>query len=398
VLEDPEFDVVPPVRRLSIDGVPLYDAVTSAAKKALVGVRYVTKGPKVVWFDPDFVGYQNAIDAALPGTVNLFTSMTRDDKKIMVLAFSDRNPGRYYLFDVEKGTLTPMAARMPWIDPEKMAPMHSVQYVARDGLKISAYLTIPLGHPPKNLPLVIMPHGGPWVRDSWEFDPLVQLLANRGYAVLQMNYRGSSGYGEDFADKGDRQIGKGIQDDIEDATRWALKKGLAEPGRIAIVGASYGGYSALFALGKTPELYKCGISIAGVTDWMDILKSRDDEDYSISYEHWVEQLGDPKADAERMRAISPLTFAAEIKAPVLIIQGEDDRIVPEKQARRMISALEKAGQKPESLFLPEEGHNFAGQKGRIQMFKKIESFLLKHLGPGVTPVVPPAAAKMPAKT
>lgn len=189
----------------------------------------------------------------------------------------------------------------------------------------------------------MLPHGGPWARDVWVFDPLVQFLANRGYAVLQMNYRGSIGYGREFSERARREIGRGIQNDIEDATRWAIDKGVADPQRVAILGASYGGYSTLFALGKNPELYRCGISIAGVSDWMEIMRGKSTDEYKLSYEHWVEQIGDPKVDHDFMESISPVTFADKITAPLLIIQGKEDRVVPPKQARLMISALEKAG-------------------------------------------------------
>lgn len=392
LLEDPEFDVVPESGVVpAVDGVSMYQLIFSRRKKALVGIRYLTEGPRVNWLDPEFAAYQQAIDEALPNRVNVFTSRTEDDGKIMVLSFADVDPGRYYLFDVKNHTLGPVGKRMPWIKPEQMAPMGLISYQARDGLKIHGYLTVPLGHKPKNLPLIVMPHGGPWARDVWDFDPFVQFLANRGYAVLQMNYRGSIGYGREFSEKARREIGRGIQNDIEDGTRWAIARGIADPSRIAILGGSYGGYSALFALGKTPDIYRCGISIAGVSDWLSIIKGRTDEEYRLAYEHWVEQIGDPKEDHDFLASVSPVNFADKIVAPVFIIQGKDDRVVPPKQAKLMISALEKAGHKPEKLFLSDTGHGFTSERGRVEGFKRIEAFLLEHLGPGVTPVMPTEA-------
>jgi len=297
--------------------------------------------------------------------------------------YSDQNPGEYYLADTEKHTFNLVARRMSWIKPPQMAPMLTVKYQARDGLLIHGFLTVPVGHERKNLPLVVMPHGGPWVRDVWGYDPLVQLLANRGYAVLQMNYRGSPGYGEELYANARRQIGRQIQDDIEDATRWAIKAGVADAQRIAIFGGSYGGYSALFALGHNPELYRCGISFAGVTDWPAIYSNSDATEYKESRRYWRDQIGDPDTDGEFLKEISPVNFADRIGAPVLLIQGREDHRVPPDQARRMIAALEKVGRKPESLFVAGVGHSLGREKNRIEIFKSITAFLEKQLGPGV---------------
>jgi len=380
--DDADYDIVPDGYTPRVDGIPLAGPWESERTHTLAGVRYVTDGPRVRWFDAGFEACQRDIDGALRGTVNMIVGGTRDEQQLLVLAFSARDPGKYYLFDVAKRKLRLVFACAEWIDPALMAEMFPIKYQARDGLLIHGYLTLPPGLPQKNLPLVVMPHGGPWVRDVWRYDALVQLLANRGYAVLQMNYRGSLGYGRDFSDKGKKQVGRSIQDDIEDGTRWAIAKGIADPARVAIVGASYGGFSALFALGHNPELYRCGVSIAGVTDWPDIIKGRDDDEYRLAYLHWVEQIGDPKNDAEFLKAISPVNYADKIAAPVLIIQGKDDRTVPPKQARAMVTALEKAGRKPESLFVSREGHGFAGQKARLEEFKRIDEFLARHLAAG----------------
>jgi dipeptidyl aminopeptidase/acylaminoacyl peptidase len=240
---------------------------------------------------------------------------------------------------------------------------------------------LPNRRPAKELPLIVMPHGGPWVRDVWGFDPLVQLLANRGYAVLQMNYRGSPGFGAEFSRIAKHEIGRGIQDDIEDGARWAIAQHLADPKRVAIVGISYGGYSALFGLAKSPGLYRCGISIAGVTDWLGIIKGKTSGEYKFAYQHWVEQIGDPRNDAEFLRSISPIDFAGQIKAPLLVVQGKEDHTVPPKQARLLIAAMEKAGRPPESLFLSGEGHFPTHEKSRVELFKHIEEFLARNLGP-----------------
>jgi dipeptidyl aminopeptidase/acylaminoacyl peptidase len=221
------------------------------------------------------------------------------------------------------------------------------------------------------------------VRDTWGFHPLVQLLANRGYAVLQMDYRGSTGYGHELYLNAKREIGGKIQDDIEDATRWAIQVGVADPKRIAIMGASYGGYSALFALGHNPELYRCGISMAGVTDWPAIYEDSDVADDKTAKKYWRDQIGDPEKDKINLREISPVNFADKITAPVLIIQGKRDQRVPQSQAKRMIEALEKVGRKPESLFLADVGHEYGNEQKRIETYKALVAFLEKNLGAGV---------------
>jgi acetyl esterase/lipase len=389
LVDDPDYDVAP-VEGLvpQFDGIPLDQRIFSTRKQALVGVYYLTEGPHARWLDSEFAGYQEDIDAALPQTINLITGHTRDDKRLLVLAFSDKNPGAYYLFDTTSHTLIRVGARMGWIKPESMAAMHPIAYRARDGQLIHGYLTLPVSRQDKNLPMVVMPHGDPWVRDVWGFDPLVQLLANRGYAVLQMNYRGSPGYGEDFYEKARHEIGRGIQDDIEDGTRWAIAKGLADPRRVAIAGSGYGGYSALFALGHTQDLYRCGISIAGVTDWLSIIK--DGQTNSVidkfTYTYWAPRVDDPQSDEEFLKSISPVNFADEITAPLLIIQGKDDRMVQPIQAHRMIDALKEAGHPPESLFVADEGHGFTKEEDCVKEYKAIEAFLLKNLGPGAPPL------------
>ena len=397
LLEDSTYDIVSETFTPTFDGVSLGRAFYSRKKQTLVGIYYLTNGPHVKWFDPDYAGYQGAIDSALPGTVNLIVNSTRDETRLLVLAFSDRDPGTYYLFDTTTGKLARISPRMPWIKPELMARTFPIYYSARDGQVIHGYFTLPPGRPHTNLPLIVMPHGGPWVRDVWGFDPLVQFLASRGYAVLQMNYRGSPGYGNDFYKKARHEIGRGIQDDIEDGARWAIAKKLADPEHIAIVGASYGGYSALFALGHNPDLYRCGISISGVTDWYALIQDRDDPETKFAYQYWVQQIGDPRNDAEFLKSISPVNFADKITAPLLIIQGDEDRIVPSKQAHAMIRALEKAGHRPKSLFMSHEGHGLSLEADRVKAFKAIEAFLLKNLGPGAPPAEP-AKAEAPAAT
>jgi len=385
VFSDPEYDVIPEGGASSFDGIRLVRPVFSEKKNALVGIWYLRDGPRVQWFDKEFAVFQQAIDRVMPNTVNLFVDGSRDEKRILFLCYSDRDPGTYCLLDVDKRSIRPVGKRIPQIRPDDMARMYPIQYHARDGLLIHGYLTVPVGYQTKHLPLVVLPHGGPRVRDVWGFDPLVQFLANRGYAVLQMNYRGSPGYGQEFYNKGRQKVGAEIQNDIEDATRWAVAKGVADPEHIAIVGESYGGYSAMFALGHNPGLYKCGVSIAGVTDWLDLFHNLDEDMYKFARETWKENIGDPVTDEAVLKSISPVNFADKITAPLLLIQGEADLTVPPDQAKAMIKAMEKAGQKPESLFLADEGHSLASAAARRESFRTIELFLEKHLGAGLPP-------------
>lgn len=383
MLSDPEYDMFSPRFTPTINGISLAGPVVSRHRRRMVGIRYYEEAPRVKWLDEDYAKYQAAADRTMPDAVNVLVNESLDGKRLLWLGFSDQDPGMFFMLDLEKKAVVPVGTVRPWIKPAQMAPMLSIKYAARDGLVIRGYLTVPVGHQPKGLPLVVMPHGGPWVRDVWGYNPLVQLLANRGYAVLQLNYRGSTGYGDELYQQARREIGGKIQDDIEDGTRWAIAAGVADPQRIAIMGGSYGGFSTLFALGHNPDLYRCGISSFGVTDWLAFLDDSDIAEYKSASRHWREQLGDPEKDRERLRTVSPVNFADKITAPVFIIQGRQDQRVPHDQAKRMIAALEKAGRAPETLIMSGMGHNYGNEKQRTEIYTRMVAFLEKHLGPGV---------------
>lgn len=384
VVSDPVYDTLGGSYRPSYSGLPLTRPLFSEAQQRLIGIAYVAVAPRVHWLDPEFARIQAAVDRSLPHTVNLLVNASRDDQRLLFLSYSDRQPGIYHLLDRRERTFKPVGQAMDWIDPARMSPMHAIHYPARDGTTIHGYLTVPVGHEPRDLPLIVLPHGGPWVRDVWGFDPLVQLIASRGYAVLQMNYRGSRGYGSAFEMLGQQQVGRGIQTDIEDAAHWAVAAGVADPARLAIAGASYGGYSALFALGQSAGLYRCGISLNGVTDWLEIFgRSARDPAFAFARRHWTTQIGDPTEDEDFLRAISPVNFAAKITAPVLIIQARDDRTVPAAQARMMSAALAQAGHPTEVVYLREGGHSLATERVRLEAYTALVDFLEQHLGPGV---------------
>lgn len=384
LVSDPVYDTLGGGFSPGFNGVGLARPIFSEAQGHLVGISYVTDVPHVKWFDKEYAHIQAAVDHSLPDHVNILVNESTDGRRMLYLSFSDRDPGTYHLLDRDARTFKPIGNCMDWLKPSEMSPMYAVHYAARDGTEIQGYLTVPRGHKPAGLPLVVLPHGGPSWRDLWGFDPLVQLIASRGYAVLQMNYRGSRGYGADFEELGRRQVGRAIQTDIEDATRWAIAAGVADPKRIAIAGGSYGGYSALYALGQSPGLYRCGISLEGVTDWFDLLdKSSRDPLMVFARKHWEKSIGDPDQDEAFLRSISPVYFADKITEPTLIIQTKDDRIVPQSQARKMADAMDAAGHPAELLMLDEGNHNISDERARTKAFTEIAEFLDKHLGPGV---------------
>lgn len=359
------------------------EAIFSPKFRRLLGVRYVSESPRQYWFEPELAQLQKDIDAAHPGLVNLIVSMDHDMRTMLVFSFSARESGYYTLIEPATRRSRLLAATRPWLKPEAMADMFPVKCKARDGLELNGYLTLPPGRGQKNLPMVVLVHGGPYgVRDEWGFDPLGQFLANRGYAVLQVNYRGSGGYGDEFYLKGRHQIGAQIEDDVEDMTRWAVKQGFADPHRLAIMGASYGGYSTLMALARTPELFRCGVACMAVTNWESLFKDLEEEDFRDAIRWWRVQIGDMESAAERQRlaTVSPINLAAQIKAPLFIMHGEDDVTVPVRQARAMVAALKKVGRPPETMFLEEVGHEWPHDKKGAEFLTKLEKFLAQHLG------------------
>lgn len=380
ILSDETYDTVPDGKVPTFAEIHLAAPILSSKDNHLLGMRYLTESPRIRWFDEHFAKIQKSIDLALPETVNIFVDASKDQTRMVFLAMSDVQPGIYYLLDQREKNLKVIGARMPWLDPKTLSPMHPIQYTARDGTGIHGYLTLPLGQEPKSLPLIVMPHGGPWVRDTWGFDPIVQLLANRGYAVLQMNYRGSIGYGSAFRMAGSKEIGGKIQTDIEDAARWAINIGLANPQRLAIVGMSYGGYSALFAAGDTPDLYKCAISISGVSDWTAMFQNDQTRpEYRQASDFWKKEIGDPELDEQTFQRISPYYFAEKIKIPVLFIHGKEDSTVPINQAKQMAKLLKKQGNVAQELYLGWEAHGLRKQRSREKAYAEIISFLEKYL-------------------
>ena len=351
-------------------------------KEGVRGVRYNADRIGTAWFDETLAALQSAVDKALPGNVNLL-NWSLDRKLILINSFSDVSPGSFYLLNRGSGKMEWLADHRPWIDPKTQSPMQAVRYKARDGLEIPAYLTIPRGSSGKNLPMVVMVHGGPWIDgDSWFWHPEVQFLASRGYVVLQPNFRGTTRYGWKHFSSSFHQWGLAMQDDVTDGVRWAIDQGIADKDRVCIYGASYGGYATMMGLAKDPDLYKCGIDYVGVTDlpllytasWSDSFWS-DFAMYSLK-----SRVGDLDKDLDRIKAVSPVELAARIKAPVLMAYGSADvRVVPE-HGTRMRSALEKTGAKPEWILAIGEGHGFRDLENEKMFYGAMERFLDKYIG------------------
>lgn len=352
--------------------------VTDLADNSVIGVRVESDRPEYHWIDAEDPAARlyRMLQRAFPGKAVEITSVTADGKLAVVFVYSDVNPGDYYLFDVENKHADYLRATRSWVDPRLMRPKEPVTLAARDGLTLHGYLTRPRdGDGP--FPLVVLPHGGPHgVRDRWDFDWEVQLLANRGYAVLQVNYRGSGGYGIDFLEAGYGEWGGLMQDDLTDATRWAIEQGITEADSICIYGASYGAYAALMGAVREPDLYRCAIGHAGVYDLELMFEAGDTQRWQIGQAFLETYLGE---DPELLRKRSPVYNAERIQAPVLLIHGKEDWRADFEHAVRMRDALEDAGKSVEWLALRGEGHGIYNQETRREVYGKLLGFLDRYL-------------------
>lgn len=317
-----------------------------------------------------------ALAANFPGELAYFSSFTRDGKRAIVTVQSDRDPGRYYIFDLATHQAHAFIRSASWIDPDHMHVMEPIELKARDGLSLHGYITLPTG--PKPYPLVVLPHGGPsQVFDQWEFDPEVQMLAAHGYAVLQVNYRGSDGYGAWFQQLNVRQWGLKMQDDLTDATHWTIDQGYTTAQHVCIYGASYGGYAALEGAVREPDLYKCAIGYSGTYDLRVQEDKSDAKDKRRTEQALEAVLG---TDREDLLARSPLSGVDRIKANVLLIHGKEDRRTPYENFKEMTSALNKAGKHYDTLVMSHEGHGFFDPDHLRAAYQKILDFLDKNIG------------------
>lgn len=344
----------------------------------LLAAFYTDDRDRAVWFEPKLKSLYARLEKAIPDQHVWIVSRADDDSRMLVWAGNEANPGQTFLFDAAKRSLDSFSAELPDLDRSLTASPKPIRYTARDGTAINGYLTLPRGRPAKKLPLIVMPHGGPYgVRDKLEFDSTVQLLANRGYAVIQPNYRGSGGYGESFAELGAGQIGRAMQDDLDDAMDWAVKEGIADPARVCMVGASYGGYAALWAAIRNPERYRCAVSFAGVTDWKKQLKYDANFFTRKGAKSWRTRIQGEDANFD-LDLVSPVAQIARLTRPVLVTHGEDDSNVPFKQFLLLRDAATKAGKPIETLTFAGEGHGFADDANEARYLDAIEAFLAKH--------------------
>ena len=314
-----------------------------------------------------------------------------DGTKMLFRAYSDRDPGSYYLLDSAKGKLKRVTAMRPWIKPEQMGERRPIAFKARDGRPIYGFLTLPPGREARNLPVVVLPHGGPFfVRDNWEWDAEPQLLASRGYAVLQVNFRGSAGYGASHVEAGRKNWGKEMINDVADGLRFAVQQGFVDAKRACIYGGSYGGYAALMSAVREPDAYKCVITFAGIYD-IPSYKRRTDIGESFSGDDFMAQTMGDTPEVEREQ--SPSTYIDKLKAPVMIVHGEEDKRVPFDQSKQLRSALEKRGIPYEWLSKAREEHGFYSEDNRVEFYDKMLAFLEKNLGPGAPVQAEPKARK-----
>jgi dipeptidyl aminopeptidase/acylaminoacyl peptidase len=345
----------------------------------LTGAFYVGEKLERVFFDERLRNRQLEVARQLPGRVIDFVSASRAGTEFIVKAWSDRDPGTFYHYREASQQLTKLGAVAPWIDPEQLASIKPVSYRSRDGLTLHGYLTRPKGAPSGPLPTLVVVHGGPWARDQWRADPEVQFLANRGYAVLQINFRGSIGYGRNHVEAGFKQWGRAMQDDITDGVRWLIDQKIADPKRVGIYGISYGGYATLCGLAFTPELYRCGIDDSGVSDigdWLNALPPAAEAGRAMLYT----MVGHPDTDRDALAAVSPLRHVDRITAPLLIAHGGNDPRVKKTHAEQIVAALTARGREVEYLAKANEGHSFHLEENKMEFYRRAERFLAKNLG------------------
>jgi dienelactone hydrolase len=354
--------------------VDVDDAILWPADGRIVGFQYASDKFYSHYFDPTAKAIDETLRKLLPDTSNHIVHGSRDGKRFIIHAFSDVKPSRYYLLDIGANKLFAIGSAKPQFEDAALAPMKPIVVKTADGVSIPGYLTLPVGKEPKNLRAVVYPHGGPYARDHWGYDEVVQMMASRGYAVLQLNFRGSTGYGEEWHDAGWRGWGTVMHDDITAGARWLISEGIADPKRMCIVGWSYGGYAELLGVVKEPELYRCAASIAGVSD-----VTRLSRDFGRFYGGRVainESLG---TNRRELAEVSPLKQAQRIKVPVLQVHGDDDVQVLVDHSKNMARELNRAGIRNELVLIRDGDHALSRADWRLTLFTKLEKFLAQNL-------------------
>ncbi|HNY15378.1 MAG TPA: S9 family peptidase [Bacteroidales bacterium] len=355
--------------------------VYSRARKVLTAARYTSWKRERFFFDSEFETMMNDLKSKLGDLEFDLVSNNKAEDKFLVLANSDKSLGTYYLYDKRSGILEKISDITPWLDPEEMATMNPVEYASRDGLTIHGYLTLPKGYTmenAKNLPVVVNPHGGPWYRNQWGFNPEVQFLANRGYAVFQMNFRGSTGYGRKFWEASFKEWGRAMQDDITDGVNWLIDKGIADKERIAIYGASYGGYATLAGITKTPDLYAAAVDYVGVANMFTFMKTIPPY-WEPQLQMFYEMVGDPVRDSLLLSEVSPVLHSDKITTPLFVAQGANDPRVNINESNQMVEALRNRGITVEYMVKEDEGHGFYNEKNQFDFYNAMDKFLAEHL-------------------
>ncbi|MBO01044.1 MAG: S9 family peptidase [Candidatus Marinimicrobia bacterium] len=361
------------------DEVDVSNLLFSRKRKVLTGVSYTVAKNEMIFFDKWREEIQQQLEKKLPGYEVVITSFSKDEAEAVVVTYSDKSRGTYYHYEVNKNKLTELGKVSPWLNEKNMSEMKPIKYKSRDGLTINGYLTLPKGTNGKNLPVVVNPHGGPWARDNWGYKSEIQFLANRGFAVFQMNFRGSTGYGREFWEKSFKEWGKSMQDDITDGVNWLIDEEIADPDRIAIYGASYGGYATLAGLAFTPDLYACGVDYVGVSSLFTFMESMPPY-WELYRSMMYEMVGHPEKDKKLLASASPLLHIDKIKAPLFIAQGANDPRVVKAESDQIVAALKNAGIDVPYMVKDDEGHGFYNEENQFDFYREMEKFLTKHIG------------------
>ncbi|WP_028544719.1 S9 family peptidase [Paenibacillus taiwanensis] len=354
----------------------LYDAKTDKIQ----AVTYVTDKAHIKFYDDKLEALYSKLEGKLGasrGEISI-NDYNKEMTKLIVTLSNDKTFGRYYYYDAASDQMTQLANLSDWLKPDQLSDMQPISFKSRDGLTIHGYLTLPKNKKPENLPLIVNPHGGPWMRDMWGFNPEVQLLANRGYAVLQVNFRSSIGYGKAFVDAGDKQWGLNIQNDITDGVQWAIKQGIADKKRVGIYGASFGGYATLAGITFTPDLYAAAVDYVGVSNIFTLLETLPPYWESLRNMFYT-RVGDPVKDKELLKSVSPVFHADKIVTPLFVAQGANDPRVNKAESDQIVAALKKRGVVVEYMVKDNEGHGFNNEENKIEFYNAMIKFLDKHL-------------------
>jgi dipeptidyl aminopeptidase/acylaminoacyl peptidase len=381
VLFDPQAEKEEMVEADPLKRVDFGNASFSEVTDELIATSYEDERSRVYWKDKSFEADDKLLKKRLPGKDIAFNSSTKDERLWLIAARSDTEPGEVYIFDRGNKKLTLQYVLFDKLPREHLAPMKAITYKSSDGMEVPAFLTLPKGVASKNLPLIVFPHGGPWGRDTWGYKTFAQFLANRGYAVLQPNFRASTGYGKKFLNAGNNEWGQKMQDDLTWGVKYLVAEGIADPRRVGIMGGSYGGYATLAGLAFTPDVYAAGVSIVGPSNLLTLLNSIPPYWESIR-KVFNERMGDPSTPAGRaqLERQSPLNSATKIKSPLLVVQGANDPRVNKAESDQIVVALRERGFPVEYLVAPDEGHGFQRPINNMAMIAASEKFLARYLG------------------